>query len=33
MGIKLLAFDLDGTTIVEHWRLPEENRRARLGRG
>ena len=19
MGIKLLAFDLDGTTIVEHW--------------
>lgn len=30
MGIKLLAFDLDGTTIVEHWRLPEENRRALL---
>lgn len=28
MGIKLLAFDLDGTTIVRHRELPEENRRA-----
>lgn len=30
MGIKLLAFDLDGTAIVDHWVLPEENRRALL---
>lgn len=30
MGTKLLAFDLDGTTIVDHWVLPEENRRALL---
>lgn len=30
MGIKLLAFDLDGTSIVDHWVLPEENRRALL---
>lgn len=30
MGTRLLAFDLDGTTIVDHWVLPEENRRALL---
>ena len=28
--IKLLAFDLDGTTIIEHQRLSRENRRALL---
>ncbi|MCI9552566.1 MAG: HAD family phosphatase [Acutalibacter sp.] len=28
--IKLLAFDLDGTTIVDHWELPEPNRLALL---
>lgn len=27
-GIKLLAFDLDGTAIIMHKSLPEENRRA-----
>ena len=31
--IKLLAFDLDGTTIVNHWELPEPNRLALLGGG
>ncbi len=30
MAIQLLAFDLDGTTLVNHWELPEENRRALL---
>lgn len=30
MRIKLLAFDLDGTSIVNHWELPEANRRALL---
>ena len=30
MAIKLLAFDLDGTTLVKHSLLPEANRRALL---
>ena len=30
MSIKLIAFDLDGTSIVNHWELPEDNRRALL---
>lgn len=30
MAVKLLAFDLDGTTLVKHKTLPEENRLALL---
>ncbi|WP_322169502.1 HAD family hydrolase [Acutalibacter caecimuris] len=30
MAIKLLAFDLDGTTLVQHSRLPAANRKALL---
>ena len=30
MEIRLLAFDLDGTTIVNHRELPERNRQALL---
>lgn len=30
MAIRLLAFDLDGTTIVNHWELSERNRQALL---